>query len=112
MRSRVELLALVTVVAVFGAFLVSMIRKQQAQVADVVARASLREAVPAVEGYFADHGTYAGMTAAYLLAHGSDADASLELGRVTASGYCLEATYDERTWRQNGPGAPVERGSC
>ena len=78
------------------------------------ARAHVRQAVSALEDYRAEHGTYAGATAAVLKA---TYDSSLEPGRFRLSSlgaktYCVQASEGDHTWHQTGPvGAPA-RGGC
>jgi Tfp pilus assembly protein PilE len=69
---------------------------------DNAAKANLQAALPAVEAYYADEGTYGGMTAASLAATTGE---SLELTAVSATDatYCIQSTVGGRAWKIAGP---------
>jgi Tfp pilus assembly protein PilE len=81
---------------------------------DGAAKERLREVAPAIDAYFAGHGTYAGMTLTRLQAAGpSRLDASgYSLSEVSSSGYCVQASVSGRTWHESGPMGELERGAC
>jgi hypothetical protein len=63
--------------------------------------------VPAVEAWYSDHGTYAGMTAAKLQAS-YDAGLKATIGSTpTASTYCISATQGSHTFAKAGPAAAI-----
>jgi hypothetical protein len=76
------------------------------------AYARLRAAVPALEAWYADHGTYRGATAVALR---SRYDAGLEGVRIVSSdarGYCMEASQGQTTWSMRGPAGHIVLGRC
>ena len=73
------------------------------------AREGLRELVPVIEDYRAEHDTYAGMTLARLRSYDRRLDPSrYQLRHVTAAGYCIGSDG----WRKRGPFSAIERGAC
>ncbi len=69
-----------------------------------VALTNLRASIPAVEAWYADHGTYAGMTVNKLHTqydYGISLD--LKIARATTKPYCLESTLPGETWSYVGP---------
>lgn len=73
---------------------------------------NVRVAVPAVEAYFADRGSYAGVSLAELQAY----DGRIAGVEVAASedgyGYCLSSTVGPATVSKSGPAGDVRPGSC
>lgn len=73
----------------------------------------LRLAIPAVEAYFSDHGTYAGMTADGLVTtYDRSIDPAVEVVSASGTTYCVQATHGSATWHKAGPSALYETGSC
>lgn len=79
----------------------------------VAAMQNAQTAVPAIEAYFAVHGTYVGMTVPALQAAGGAAlPAGFQVGWTEATRYCVEDTAAGGTASLIGPsGAPVV-GAC
>jgi hypothetical protein len=81
------------------------------QAARVEAESNVRGAIPTVQIYFADHGTYAGMTAAALRAINPGLSPTVQVV-PTAGSYCLMATVRGISVRNVGPSADVVDGAC
>jgi Tfp pilus assembly protein PilE len=80
------------------------------------AGADLRAAIPSVEAWFADNGTYAGMTAGALQASYDQSinPSVITVGLADASTYCVEATSpsdNTKTAAKAGPSAPIVVGA-
>ena len=82
--------------------------------ADEEALTNVRAAIPAIEAWNADHGTYKGMTVAALNSEYDRAigDRVRLVGPLTKGVYCVESTVGSATWHKAGPGGLVESGSC
>ena len=78
------------------------------------ARASLRTAISAIDEYYAEHGTYVGMTLTGLkTTYNYDLNVShFVLGSVSRKTYCVQAASGGATWRRRGPGGELEPGRC
>ena len=107
----IELLVVMIVIAILVAIAVPSYLGFEQQANESAAKANIRSAVPAVETYYADNGTYVGMDLADLQA----IDAGIELdgvGAVSAVTFCVDATVNGSTWNKAGPGATIAAGAC
>jgi len=82
------------------------------EAAEAAASADVRAAIPAVEAFYADHGTYASATIGDLRAIDSGIDSSVRLGWTQSGSYCIESTVESRTASETGPGGDVIQGGC
>jgi hypothetical protein len=81
---------------------------------DQEAQRNVRAAIPAIEAWHAEHGTYRGMTVPAL---NSEYDRTIGdnirlVGPLTKDMYCVESSVGTATWRKAGPGGLVEGGFC
>jgi type IV pilus assembly protein PilA len=74
------------------------------------AEANVRSAVPAVEAYYADNGTYVGMNVAALTT--IDAGVKVTVVSAGAATYCISYSQGGFTRYKNGPGAPITAAVC
>jgi hypothetical protein len=80
------------------------------EAAEQAAEANVREALPSVEAYYADHGTYAGATIDALRTYDSGIDSTVAVGWAENAGYCIESTVAGQTASVTGPsGSPALR---
>lgn len=77
------------------------------------AMANVRAAIPAIEAYYADNGTYAGATVEGLRAtyDAGIGDVRL-LGLLNRRTYCVESTVGSVTFSKAGPAAEIVPGPC
>ena len=71
----------------------------------------VREAIPAMEAYAADHGTYKGATVAKLRRAYDRSLGHIAIRSATRRTYCVESTTRPFAHKA-GPGAPVSTGRC
>jgi len=71
----------------------------------------VRNAIPAVEAYAADHNGYAGMTLAKLRKYDRSVR-RIAVRRATKNRYCIESTSRGPIVHYDGPGGPMRRGRC
>jgi hypothetical protein len=75
------------------------------------AEANVRAAIPAIEAYYADHGTYRRATLRAL--QGYDAGvANVRIISATRGSYCIESAVGGATYHKQGPAAEIASGSC
>ena len=109
----VELVIVLIIIAVLFAIAVPSVLGQRNRANDAVASATIRQVAPSIKAYFQDNSTYVGMTVPTLRAEYDKAlPLTLTLSSLSSTGYCAQAVAGGRAWRQNGPGAPIERASC
>ena len=75
------------------------------------AAANVRSAVPAVEAYYADNGTYATMTGAGLSAIDAGVKVTV-VGTQTASSYCISNTQGGFSFYKRGPQGDITSTAC
>jgi hypothetical protein len=82
--------------------------------ADQQAQTNVRAAIPAIEAWHADHGTYRGLTVAALNSQydRTIGDSIRFVGPLMKDLYCVESSVGSATWRKAGPAGLVESGSC
>ncbi len=113
-ESGFTLIELLTVLVIIGILLAIAVPsylgfKDKANAS--AAKANVRSAMPAVEAYYTDNGTYVGMSTAALQA----IDTGIELdgiGTVSTVSYCIDATVNGSTWSKAGPAAAIAAGAC
>jgi hypothetical protein len=76
------------------------------------AQANVRAAIPALEAYFADNGTYAGATVEGLRSTYDPGILDVRIVSASATTYCVESTASGETASKAGPAADVSDGSC
>jgi type IV pilus assembly protein PilA len=109
----VEALVLAVMTAVLVAIAVPSYLTVRDRGSDSAARAQLRQAGDAADGYRADHRSYARMTSAAL--GRQDPQLAVSKYRVMSVGkgtYCLETTVRGRTWHLVAPEGDLRRGGC
>jgi hypothetical protein len=77
------------------------------------AQANVRAAVPATEAYYADHGTYAGVTLKKLQTLYDAGVRNIAIASASASSYCIENTTPaEFTFHKSGSAGDILPGAC
>jgi type IV pilus assembly protein PilA len=100
----IELLVVIVIIGILLAIAVPSYLGFRDRANDSAAKANVRAALPAVEAYYADNGTYTGMTLNNLK---STYDQNIKLTAVTvptASTYCIQSTVGGKSWKIAGPG--------
>jgi hypothetical protein len=71
----------------------------------------VRNAIPSAEAWYADHGTYAGMTVAKLRRAYDRSLKNVKIGRATKRGYCIQSTLKPFV-HYDGPAGPMRSNLC
>ena len=105
----IELLVVIVIIGILLAIAVPSYLGFRDRANNKAAAANVRAAVPAVETYFSDNGTYAGMTIATLRAIDAGVESTLVIPAAlqTATSYCISDTVGNKTAKKAGPAAPV-----
>ena len=108
----IELLVVIIIIGILLAIAVPSYLGFRARAADGAAKANVRAALPAVEAFYADNGTYEGMTVEALQA--IDQNVNLDGAPVVAAAtYCIDSTVSGSTWKISGPGVTTAAsGAC
>jgi len=108
----IELLVVMIILAILMAVAIPSYLSFRDRANKSAAGADLRAAIPSVEAYFSDHGTYAGMTVAGLKASydQSISPSIITLASLSATTYCVKATSPNdatKTASKKGPSAQI-----
>ena len=106
----IELLIVLVIIGILLAIAVPSYLGFKDRANKTAASANVRSAVPAVETYFSDNGSYTGMNATSLAA----IDAGVQITVVSAgtSTYCISNTQGGFTYYKAGPAASVSTTLC
>jgi type IV pilus assembly protein PilA len=113
----IELLVVIIIIGILLAIAIPSYLSFKDRANDAAAKANVRAAVPAVEAYNSDNtGTgnsagYAGMTLSVLQSYDAGVTGVI-VSVATSATYCIESNVGSKTWKKNGPGAPLSSGSC
>jgi prepilin-type N-terminal cleavage/methylation domain-containing protein len=108
----VELLVVLVVMAILAAIAFGFSTGARERASDATARANIRTAVPAIEAYRAETGTYAGMTLASLQSQYSPGVDGITVVSVGAATYCIAAAVGGASWYKAGPRGPLTETAC
>jgi type IV pilus assembly protein PilA len=101
----IELLIVVVIIGILLAIAVPSYLGFKDRANNRAAESDLREALPSVEAYYSDHGSYTGLSTTILISIDSGTSSAVRVGTVSPTAYCLTATVGNKTWSVSGPGA-------
>ena len=108
----IELLVVLIVMAILLATAVGFQASARERASDATARANIRTAVPAIEAFRADAGTYAGMTLGALQASYSPGVEGITVVSSGSATYCVSASTGGTTWYKAGPDSSITQTAC
>jgi hypothetical protein len=76
------------------------------------AEGNVRAVIPAIEAYYADNGSYAGVSLARLRTTYDPTLAGVRIVRANARTYCVESTVGSTTASKHGPAADITLSGC
>lgn len=76
------------------------------------ATANVRASIPAMEAYYADHGSYAGATVEELQAYDNAIEAVGVFPAADGATYCIESSVGTSTVSRPGPAGEFRPGPC
>lgn len=100
----IELLIVVIIIGILLAIAVPSYLGFRDRAADNAAKANLRAALPSAEAYYADNGTYVGMTPAQLKLIDTGVSSTLKVTAATATTYTMCDSPSGKAWQVVGPG--------
>jgi len=106
------MLIVVIVMAILVAVAVGFSTSARVRAGDAAAKSNIDVAVPALQAYNLDHGTYTGMTLAILQSTYSKGVQGIEIVSAGAASYCVKSTVDGRSWFKNGPSGAITTTAC
>jgi type IV pilus assembly protein PilA len=108
----IELLVVIIIIGILLAIAIPSYLKFKDRANNSAAQANVRAAVPGMEAFNADHGTYAGATSAVLQASYDAGIKHIIVKTATATTYCIQSTVGQATFMKAGPSADIVSGSC
>ena len=109
----IELLVVIIIIGILLAIAIPSYLKFRDRANESAAKANVRASIPAVEAYYADNDTYAGMDLATLQASYDAGIKNITFGAtLDATTYCVQSTVGQATFNKNGPSADIVTGAC
>ena len=108
----IELLVVIIIIGILLAIAIPSYMKFRDRANNSAAQANVRSAIPAVEAYFADNNSYAGMTLPYLQTTYDQGVKNIIIFSASATTYCVHSVVGSQTWTKAGPGADIVTGAC
>jgi type IV pilus assembly protein PilA len=109
----IELLVVIIIIGVLLAIAIPSYLKFRDRANESAAKANVRASIPAVEAYYADNDTYAGMTLAGLQASYDAGVKNITFGStLNTTTYCVQSTVGQATYNKQGPSADIVSGAC
>lgn len=108
----VELIVVMLIIAILLAIAIGFHTQARDRAGDATARANIRIAVPAVEIYRSDNGTYSGMTLVQLQTLYSPGIQGIEIVSADDAGYCLRANAGGSTWYKDSDAGAITKTAC
>jgi type IV pilus assembly protein PilA len=111
----IELLVVIIIIGILLAIAIPSYLKFRDRANEQAARANVRAAIPAAEAYFADNGTYVGMTLGGVQASYDAGIKNVAFKSLTATAYCIENDSTKtggKQYKMAGPGGDIVAGAC
>jgi type IV pilus assembly protein PilA len=108
----IELLVVIIIIGILLAIAIPSYLKFKDRANNAAAQANVRAAVPGMEAYNADNGTYAGATSAKLQGSYDAGIKNINVKTATATTYCIDSTVGTSVYKKAGPGAAITAGAC
>ena len=108
----IELLVVIVIIGILLAIAVPSYLGFKDRANNRAAQADVRAAIPSVEAYYSDHGSYSAVTPAltttYIIASiDSGLSHKVALSGLTTASYCIGAKVGNKSWSVRRPGAQV-----
>jgi type IV pilus assembly protein PilA len=104
----IELLVVIVIIGILLAIAVPSYLGFKDRANNRAAQADIRAAIPSVEAYYSDKGTYSNLTVTHIRSSiDSGVSSKVSLSGLTSSAYCISATVGGKSWSVKGPGATL-----
>jgi type IV pilus assembly protein PilA len=108
----IELLVVIIIIGILLAIAIPSYLKFKDRANNSAAQANVRAAVPGLEAFNADHGTYVGATSVALQGSYDAGIKHINTKSLTVTGYCVESTVGASSFHKSGPSADIVSGAC
>src|SRR5688572_12771191 len=103
----IELLVVIIIIGILLAIAIPSYLKFRDRANKSAAQANVRASIPAIEAYYADNNTYAGMNLTYLQTTYDQGVKNIVIQAASSTTYCIQSTVGAETWKKSGPGADI-----
>jgi len=101
----IELLVVIVIIGILLAIAVPSYLGFKDRANNRAAEADIRAAVPSMEAFYADNGTYSGASVAKLRSIDSGLSSAVVTNGLGTASYCIGASVGGKAWGVKGPGA-------
>ena len=108
----IELIVVILIITILLGIALGAYVGAQEKAGDATARANIRIAIPAVEAYRTDAGTYEGMTLEALQTAYSPGVQGITIVSADADSYCVSANAGGSTWYKTSDSADITTTAC
>jgi type IV pilus assembly protein PilA len=108
----IELLVVIIIIGILLAIAIPSYLKFKDRANNSAAQANVRAAIPGIEAYAADHGSYTGATSAILQASYDAGIKHIRVKTANSTTYCIDSTVGQSTYMKAGPSADIVSGTC
>src|SRR6266542_5047801 len=108
----IELLVVIIIIGILLAIAIPSYMKFRDRANKSAAQANVRASIPAVEAYYADNNTYAGMTLSFLQTTYDQGVKNIVIQSASTTTYCVQSTVGAEVWNKSGPGSDIVAGAC
>ena len=108
----IEMLVVIIILGILLAIAVPSYLSFRIRANKAAAQANVRAAVPGMEAYNADHGTYSGATSAVLQASYDAGIKHIRVKTANSTTYCIDSTVGSSAYMKAGPSADIVAGLC
>jgi type IV pilus assembly protein PilA len=109
----IELLVVIIIIGILLAIAIPSYLKFRDRANESAAKANVRASIPAIEAFYADNNTYAGMTLANLQASYDAGVKNITFGStLNATTYCVQSVVGQATFKKEGPSSDIVAGAC
>ncbi len=108
----IELLVVIVILGILLAIAVPSYLGFKDRANKTAAQANVRAAIPSVEAYYSDNGTYVGMTLVKLQAIDAGIKIDKDPSALSGTSYCVQATSGSYTYSKTGPAGAITAAAC
>ena len=109
----IELLVVIVIIGILLAIAVPSYLGFRDRANKAAAQSNVRSAIPSMEAFYSDNGTYVGAAAATLKStYDSGLSATVTTANLAAGTYCIQSVVNGQTYKVNGPGRTIGPSAC
>ena len=109
----IELLVVIVIIGILLAIAVPSYLGFRDRANRAASQANVRSAIPSMEAFYSDFGTYVGASAATLKStYDSGLSSTVTTANLAVAAYCIQSVVGGQTYHVTGPGGTIASGVC